>query len=168
MNISKATYSAIAVTATFWCAGILLAPSSGGAGTLVYAVYERVCHQMEDRSFHLFGGQLAVCARCSSIYLAFLFGTLLFPLFGNISNANLPNRWILIGSAIPVFADAIGGMIGIHEVTNVTRSITGGLFGLVVPFFIIPTAIEAIHQIRSSMKASLRIHHPLEKGSTNE
>jgi len=34
----------------------------------VYAVGALVCHQLPDRSFHLFGHQLPVCARCAGIY----------------------------------------------------------------------------------------------------
>jgi len=36
---------------------------------LVYAIGSVVCHQKPERSFHLWGAQLAVCARCTGIYL---------------------------------------------------------------------------------------------------
>lgn len=36
---------------------------------LVYAVGTLVCHQKPERSFHLWGAQLPVCARCTGIYL---------------------------------------------------------------------------------------------------
>ncbi len=51
--------------------------AGGGAGTssaagllasLVYAAGSVICHQRPERSFHLFGAQLAVCARCAGIY----------------------------------------------------------------------------------------------------
>src|SRR5262249_922300 len=35
---------------------------------VVYAVGAVVCHQLPDRSFHLLGRQLPVCARCTGIY----------------------------------------------------------------------------------------------------
>jgi hypothetical protein len=34
----------------------------------VYAVGSVVCHQLPERSFHLWGRQLPVCARCTGIY----------------------------------------------------------------------------------------------------
>jgi len=35
----------------------------------VYLIGSHICHQQADRSFHLFGAQLAVCARCTGIYI---------------------------------------------------------------------------------------------------
>lgn len=35
----------------------------------VYAVGSLVCHQLPERSFHLWGAQLPVCARCTGLYL---------------------------------------------------------------------------------------------------
>lgn len=35
----------------------------------VYAVGAAVCHQRPERSFHLWGRQMPVCARCTGIYL---------------------------------------------------------------------------------------------------
>jgi len=35
----------------------------------VYIVGAAVCHQKPERSFHLWGAQLPVCARCTGIYL---------------------------------------------------------------------------------------------------
>ena len=35
----------------------------------VYAVGSFICHQRPERSFHLWGAALPVCARCSGIYV---------------------------------------------------------------------------------------------------
>lgn len=35
----------------------------------VYLVGGAVCHQLDERSFHLWGRQMPVCARCTGIYL---------------------------------------------------------------------------------------------------
>jgi uncharacterized membrane protein len=35
----------------------------------VYAIGSAVCHQLPERSFHLWGAQLPVCARCTGIYV---------------------------------------------------------------------------------------------------
>jgi predicted membrane protein DUF2085 len=37
--------------------------------TAAYAVGSIVCHQLPERSFHLWGAQLPVCARCTGIYV---------------------------------------------------------------------------------------------------
>ena len=39
------------------------------SAALVYAVGGIVCHQLPERSFHLWSQQLPVCARCTGLYL---------------------------------------------------------------------------------------------------
>jgi uncharacterized membrane protein len=68
----------VAATAT-WALLLLLAPglasrsraSAFGAGLVVavYAVGSIVCHQLPERSFHLWTAQMPVCARCTGIYV---------------------------------------------------------------------------------------------------
>jgi uncharacterized membrane protein len=36
---------------------------------IVYGIGSAVCHQLPARSFHLFGTQMPVCARCAGIYI---------------------------------------------------------------------------------------------------
>ena len=64
---------------TAWLAMIPLAafaasrPSAAssiyGLAVGIYAVGHFVCHQLPARSFHLWGAQLPVCARCTGVYL---------------------------------------------------------------------------------------------------
>src|SRR5687767_6864982 len=37
----------------------------------VYGAFGRVCHQIPERSFHVVGQPLAVCARCTGLYVGF-------------------------------------------------------------------------------------------------
>jgi hypothetical protein len=70
---------AFAGAATAWPMALLLAPvaaarpqpSSVGYGfaLVVYAAGSLICHQRPERSFHLLGAQLPVCARCMGIYV---------------------------------------------------------------------------------------------------
>jgi uncharacterized membrane protein len=61
----------------FWAASLLLATyvagrASGGVvhsfALIDYAIGSFVCHQRPERSFHLWGAQLPVCARCAGVY----------------------------------------------------------------------------------------------------
>jgi uncharacterized membrane protein len=61
--------------AILWVAVILAAPVALAHGygllpALVYQVGGVVCHQRPERSFHLLGIQLPVCARCFGLYLS--------------------------------------------------------------------------------------------------
>lgn len=57
----------------------------------VYAVGGLVCHQLPERSFHLWGAQLPVCARCTGLYLgAALAASIAVRLNGQAAGAAAP------------------------------------------------------------------------------
>ncbi len=133
-----------------WCAAIVAAPllrSSGGvasvAASVLYQFFQPVCHQIESRSLHLFGAQLAVCMRCSAIYGGFLAGTILYPAIRSLRAPAMPSRRWLIGASLPMLIDVAAGILGLHAITPLTRTITGFLAGAALPFFVIPAVIEA-------------------------
>ena len=154
MNLQRLTYLVIAIGAALWCALIVLPPaiaaSSGSqpdAARFLYSFFRPVCHQLDARSLTLFGEPLAVCTRCSAIYGAFLLGTLLYPLLRSVEKPVMPRRWLLIVALLPMLADVLPGMIGVHEVSTATRVTTGAIFGVVLPFVILPAAIEGVGQL---------------------
>jgi uncharacterized membrane protein len=62
----------------------LLAPwasarGAPAAGALLRAAFAAVCHQLPERSFSLFGQQVAVCHRCLGLYAGGLVGLLVLP-----------------------------------------------------------------------------------------
>lgn len=161
MKRPRETYLVIAVGALFWCSGIFLAPlfASAGQGSsplseILYGVYHQVCHQFDARSFHISGEPLAVCVRCVSIYVAFLIGVLFYPVLAQIPLPRIPPRSILIGAAIPLFLDVAAGILGVYEVSTLTRVLTGSFFGIVAPFYVIPVATDAMRQFHLSRSPS--------------
>jgi len=63
----------LAILATAWVAIVVVTPVALAHGyvTLPAVVYEAaglICHQRPERSFHLLGIQLPVCARCFGLY----------------------------------------------------------------------------------------------------
>lgn len=160
MTLPRITYTVILFCTFVWCATIFLAPyleslSSPFAG-LVYRAFHPICHQLPERSFHVFGEKLAVCSRCSAIYLAFLIGVLAYPFVGRLTNASsryaAPSRTVLLLALIPMVIDVGLDFLAIHESSFVTRTITGALFGIVIPFFIVPAALEGVEQIAASKR----------------
>jgi hypothetical protein len=63
------------VVASPWLASL---PTLGGAhvSAAAYGFGALICHQRSDRSFHVAGAQLPVCARCTGLYLSASLGIL--------------------------------------------------------------------------------------------
>lgn len=54
--------------ASYAAAGHLSSSSGYAFAAVIYAFGGFICHQLPERSFELWGAQLAVCARCAGIY----------------------------------------------------------------------------------------------------
>ncbi|MEW6509799.1 MAG: DUF2085 domain-containing protein [Bacteroidota bacterium] len=154
MRFARITYAVIAAGAALWCLTLILPSLLAASGepsdrvrSIVEAFYRPVCHQLDDRSFHFFDVPLAVCSRCASIYFGFLTGTLLFPLFNDIRRPVMPGRLILAVALAPMLADVAAAMLGFHVSTMIMRAVTGGWFGLLAPFVVLPGAISGIGQL---------------------
>ncbi|MBE2256299.1 MAG: DUF2085 domain-containing protein [Ignavibacteria bacterium] len=104
----------------------------------LYTFFSTTCHQEESRSFHIFGEMFAVCSRCFILYAGFLAGVIVYPFFKKLDNTTLPHVWMLLSAAGLMLADVLLDISGIHKNTFLTRSITGFLLGVVLPFYLIP------------------------------
>ena len=94
-------------------------------GTISYLAFSPFCHQISERSFHLFGVQLAVCARCTGIYLGLLLGIIFFIIFSpKISQLALVPILIMAG-------DGLVNWLGLVSSPSWLRFIFGLGFGFV-------------------------------------
>jgi uncharacterized membrane protein len=157
MTFVKRVYLIFLLLVAAWCGGIILAPAlSGpmpGVSSALYACYEPICHQIDGHSFHLGDEKLAVCARCSSIYFGFLLALIAYPFIRRLGNASVPPRpWIVLAIG-PMILDVMFSLVGFHASTLLTRAVSGGLFGLVIPFFIVPVLTEAVTQLRGQLSS---------------
>lgn len=149
MNILKSTYAVLLVGACAWCMAIVAAPllAENFAGYTLYQAFHQICHQLPERSFHLAGESFGVCARCTSIYFAFLIGIVAYPFFKSLDDVRIPSRALLVAAMLPMLIDVGLGVLDIHESSLATRVFTGAIFGLVLPFIILPVALEAVQQL---------------------
>jgi len=131
------------------CALIIAPPLLAGAGhpgeaALVRLTFAPLCHQIPERTFHMLGVPLSVCARCTGVYagvfLAFIaatFGMNALVLARRRAGAVLaaaaaPSLLLLILSASGLIPDAV-----------VLRAVTGGILGLGTGACLVP-AFEAL------------------------
>jgi len=131
-----------------WCGFIIAAPylahrdhelSSG----MLYLLFSQICHQHASRSLFIWGKQLAVCSRCTGIYLGFLFGAMVYPIM-RYFKAELPPRPLLfVLAAVPMTFDMSLTLIRFWENTSWSRFSSGFLFGNVISLFIIPGILIA-------------------------
>lgn len=124
-----------------WVSTIVLAPflaarGHGGLAHPLYAFNGLFCHQRPDRSFFLWGHQLACCQRCTAIYGSlFLFGLLFVPLRGRLRRPS----WLLIGLlSLPLVLDGFTQLAGLRESTPALRVLTGLLVALAISSVLFP------------------------------
>lgn len=155
MDSSRRTYLFLLILVALWCGLLITAPLTAPSSSLsdfsrtTYAFFARICHQLDDRSFHLDGHKLAVCIRCSSIYVGFFLSLLLYPLVRDLKLRSTPSNWILGLSLLPLFMDIGMNLLGVHTSTMETRVVSGGLFGVVLPWYILPTLQQALDEFGS-------------------
>ncbi|MDD5360670.1 MAG: DUF2085 domain-containing protein [Ignavibacteria bacterium] len=157
--MNKKIYFIFLTVSFVWTAFIFVIPVFAGmSGIFVkiadfgYIFYSKTCHQIDERSFFILGNKLAVCSRCSSSYAAFLLSVILYPIIKGLNNRNLPPLWILMVSLVLLSADVLLDVFDIMSNTFVTRTITGGIIGFVLPFYLIPGAMNFSDEIFVKMK----------------
>ncbi|HEY4612347.1 MAG TPA: DUF2085 domain-containing protein [Bacteroidota bacterium] len=156
---SRRIYGTMLLLVALWCSLIVLAPllqSFAGetqtVASVIYKFYSRICHQLDDRSFHIGGEKFAVCIRCSAIYFSFFAGLALVPLLQGLGNRTPPQRRWLMAAMLPMLVDVLLSVSGIHASTDLTRFVTGSLLGVTVPLYIVPILFDSLAKLSESSK----------------
>jgi uncharacterized membrane protein len=124
-----------------WAVVILVVPlaaSHGRVPLLTVAAYEigsRICHQRPERSFHLAGVQMPVCARCFGLYAGGAAGLMLAWIV-RLSSGSRTRLALAIGAA-PIAVTVGLEWIGLIQTSNAVRWLTGVPLGLVAGFVIV-------------------------------
>ena len=96
--------------------------------TLVYAASSRICHQRPERSFHLAGVQLPVCARCFGLYLSGAIGAAV--VWGSRRRAGNGARAALAMAALPTAVTWGLEVAGVAGFSNMTRAVAAVPLGI--------------------------------------
>jgi uncharacterized membrane protein len=143
----RALPAVLTVAATVWLGSVCVAPvglAHGRVPMVTMAVYEagsRICHQRPERSFHVSGVQLPVCARCFGLYLAAALGAAAALAAGRGSGGT--GRAAIAFAALPLLASVGPEWVGVVEGTNVTRFLSALPFGAVVAWVLISSLSSA-------------------------
>ena len=146
----KLVHAIILILCLLWCSLFISVPFlaegsslSRRAAAMITLFFSPICHQAANRSFHIHGHSLAVCARCTGIYAGFLIGVILYPFIRGWRNTALPSNWILIAGFIPSGVEFISSRLrGVYP-DPLFRSLTGSILGGVVSIFVVPAVFNA-------------------------
>jgi len=120
---------------------LLLWAASPKTALFTYLPFSFFCHQLPERSFTLLQHPLAVCHRCSGIYLGLFLGTLAAPLFLRISPR--VRRACILSAAAFLAADALMPFTGFWVGFPLLRFLTGLAFGVTSA----PLAVTGLDEI---------------------
>jgi len=127
------------------CAVPWLISHSPEFGLALQRGFALVCHQQAERSFNLFGGSIAVCARCLGIYIGATAGLMV----------QLPRRiaWrcLLVAAALNL-ADWLAEFGGLHGNWLAARFVLGLALGAAAAMLVI-ASIEKV-KIPTQAKAA--------------
>jgi uncharacterized membrane protein len=119
-----------------WVALLIAMPlMPAWAGAVAYGLGSFICHQLPERSFHLAGFQLPVCARCLGIYIGVSGGVAYAwtrPMRG-LAKLPMPSRefrWLAVVAAAPTVLTVALETAGAWYPSNSTRALAGLPLGI--------------------------------------
>lgn len=97
---------------------------------VVMHLFSPVCHQLPGRSPMMGDVPLALCDRCTGIYLGAVLGVMVGG-WAPVWRGRLPvsSRVLLLGSLVPLALDWVGPILGLWPNGPWSRAATGLLFG---------------------------------------
>jgi uncharacterized membrane protein len=146
----------LAVAAVVWAA---MLPAAAYAAALpadrtaaqmfafaVYAFGSAICHQRDERSFHLFAEQLPVCARCTGLYAGAAVSAISYVALCRRESDLGPSsqllqtgtaRVLLSAAAVPMAASLAYEWTTGEVPSNILRAGTGIVLGAAVAYVIL-------------------------------
>jgi uncharacterized membrane protein len=120
---------------------------------VIFFIFDPICHQRPDRSFHPWGEQMALCQRDTAIVAAVLVAGLVYAL---VRHRVRPLRWLVFLLLIaPLAIDGVSQIPGWRESTWELRVITGALFGVAAVWLVYPLLERSASEIGRSVMARL-------------
>lgn len=144
---------ALAFVALVFAAPVLEASGHASASWVVYQAFAPLCHQIAERSFHVAGHPLAVCARCTGVYAGFAGGVLFYPLVRSLRRTDAPRRAWLVVVLLPTTVDFLINFTGLAYNTHTSRLVTGAWLGAGAVFFVMPGLVEIAQTYRRGRSA---------------
>ena len=112
----------------------------------VYAVGSLVCHQLPERSYHLWAAQMPVCARCTGIYLGAMLGALgARPLRALGARALRHSRALLVAAVTPTLVTLVYEWTTGDMPSHLIRAAAGIPMGLIAAWLVVAAADNQVN-----------------------
>jgi len=144
-NVSLVIFSLLPVLAP-----ILAALGADGVALVIFQAYSLTCHQLPERSYFLFGHQMAYCERNTAIYFATTGAGLAYVRLRARGLGPLPIRWYLV-LILSMALDGFTQLFGWRESTWLLRGITGSLFAAATVWFTFPRLEESFVEMEREL-----------------
>ena len=133
---------ALTIAALLWAGVLVAAPVAVSRSTLAlpatlaYDVSSRICHQRPERSFHLAGVQLPVCARCFGLYACAALGAVMA--WSTARRPPATTSRVLLGlAAVPTALTWGLEFAGLAAFSNVSRALASLPLGLAAGWLVV-------------------------------
>src|SRR3954471_7132715 len=135
MRVSRLSQLGLTAAAALWVASIVVAPS------IVVAAAQFVCHQRPDRSFFFHGRQLAVCARCTGLYVG---AAVAAPFATGFASqlASRRSRLVLAACALPTLLTWMLEYAALVPFSNTSRFVAALPLGFAAAWLVIGVVSE--------------------------
>jgi len=149
----------VAALAALFVAAVFATPwlDTRGSSAAIWLrfAYAPLCHQMPERSLDLAGASLAVCARCTGLYLGGLAGIVLGLWF--FRHSRRPRPMWLAWAAAPTVVDVLLSWIGLPGLPGLPRMLLALVPGAVAGIFLALAVAElACRSGNSKLEDSVR------------
>ncbi len=145
-NVLAAVYAGLPVLSPF-----LKSRGFEFAGQLIFVAYRVACHQRPERSFFLFGQQMAYCQRDTATYTTVVLAGIAYALLRpRVKPLSLLGAALMI---VPLAVDGTGQLFGLWTSTWWSRVVTGALFGLALVWLVYPRIDEGLAEARREIEA---------------
>ncbi len=119
---------------------VALAHGYGSFPAIVYQAGALICHQRPERSFHLLGIQLPVCARCFGLYASGAIGAVVACGLGRRNLTLVPDpRVPLAVAAMPTAITLLCEWAGLWYPSGATRAIAAIPLGVAGAMVLVAT-----------------------------
>jgi uncharacterized membrane protein len=136
--------SVLAISSWLWAAALFVAPHAlhssnrfvSMAAATVYAAGSNICHQRPERSFHLAGQKLPVCARCTGLYVSAAAAVPFAFVLASVTSARRA-RLLLLAAAAPTAITWTLEFAGVMPFSNAARAVAAIPLGFAAAWLVV-------------------------------